>query len=115
VLPFIQSGKLRALAVTSAVRLPVLGTVPTLAELGVGGMEVYDWYGMLAPARTPDAIVERLHRTVAEALASPELAKGFAEQGVTVVASPPEAFGRFIVSESERWGALAKAVGARLE
>jgi tripartite-type tricarboxylate transporter receptor subunit TctC len=115
VLPFIQSGKLRALAVTSAVRLPVLGTVPTLAELGVGGMEVYDWYGMLAPARTPDAIVERLHRTVAEALASPELAKGFAEQGVTVVASPPDAFGRFIVSESERWGALAKAVGARLE
>jgi tripartite-type tricarboxylate transporter receptor subunit TctC len=115
VLPFIQSGKLRALAVTSAGRLPVLGAVPTLAELGVGGMEVYDWYGMLAPARTPDAIVERLHRTVAESLASPELAKGFAEQGVTVVASPPDAFGRFIVSESERWGALAKAVGARLE
>ena len=115
VLPFIQSGKLRALAVTNATRIPVLGAVPTLAELGVPGMEVYNWYGMLAPARTPEAVVERLHRTVAEALAAPELAKGFAEQGVAVVASTPAEFGRFIAAESERWGALAKAVGARLE
>jgi len=115
VLPFIQSGKLRALAVTNATRIPVLGAVPTLAELGVPGMEVYNWYGMLAPARTPEAVVERLHRTVAEALAAPELAKGFAEQGISVVASTPAEFGRFIAAESERWGALAKAVGARLE
>lgn len=115
VLPFIQAGKLRALAVTSDARIPVLGDVPTLAEAGVANMVVYDWYGMLAPAQTPTAIVDQLQRAAATALKSPELSKGFAEQGVTVVASPPAEFGRFIVSESARWGDLAKAVGARLD
>jgi tripartite-type tricarboxylate transporter receptor subunit TctC len=115
VLPFIQAGKLRAVAVTSDTRIPVLGDVPTLAEAGVANMVVYDWYGMLAPAQTPPAIVDQLQRAAATALRSPELGKGFAEQGVTVVASPPAEFGRFIVSESARWGDLAKAVGARLD
>ena len=115
VLPFIQAGKLRALAVTSAERIPVLPAVQTMAELGVPGMEIYDWYGMVAPAQTPTAIVEQLQRAASAALKSPELSKVFAEQGVTVVASSPDEFGKFIASESVRWGAVAKAVGARLD
>lgn len=115
VLPFIQAGKLRALAVTSDARIPVLGDVPTLAEAGISNMVVYDWYGMLAPAQTPRNIVDQLQRAASTALNSPELSKMFAEQGVTVVASSPEQFGKFIAAESIRWGEIAKAVGARLD
>jgi len=115
VLPFIQAGKLRALAVTSDARIPVLGDVPTLAEAGISNMVVYDWYGMLAPAQTPRNIVDQLQRAASTALNSPVLSKMFAEQGVTVVASSPEQFGKFIAAESIRWGEIAKAVGARLD
>jgi tripartite-type tricarboxylate transporter receptor subunit TctC len=115
VLPFIQSGKLRALAVTSAKRIPVLKEVPTTAELGLPKVEVYNWYGMLAPARTPPAVVDRVYQAVGAALRAPDLKESFTQQGVEVVASRPEEFGPFIFAESARWGALARAVGARLD
>ena len=115
VMPFIKGGKLKALAVTSVKRVPVLPQVPTTAELGLPKVEVYDWYGMLAPAGTPPAIVGRMHDAVAQALRSPDLKKTFAEQGVDVVASRPEEFGPFIFAETARWGALAKSVGAKLD
>ncbi|KQP35534.1 hypothetical protein ASF44_19585 [Pseudorhodoferax sp. Leaf274] len=114
-LPFIQSGKLRALAVTNNRRIPVLKDVPTVAELGLPKAEAYNWYGMLAPARTPADIVARLYTSVGAALHSPELQKQFDQQGVEVVGSKPEEFGPFIAAESARWGALAKAVGAKLD
>jgi tripartite-type tricarboxylate transporter receptor subunit TctC len=115
VLPFIQSGKLRALAVTNARRIPILKDVPTMGELGLPKVEAYNWYGMLAPARTPAEIVNKLYGAVGTALRSPELKEQFAQQGVEVVGSKPEEFGPFIFAESARWGALAKAVGAKLE
>ena len=115
VMPFIKDGKLKALAVTSAKRIPVLPQAPTTAEAGLPKVEVYDWYGMLAPAGTPKPIVERMHEAVAQALRSPELKKTFAEQGVDVVASRPEEFGPFIFAETARWGALARSVGAKLD
>ncbi|UUZ70050.1 tripartite tricarboxylate transporter substrate binding protein [Polaromonas sp. P2-4] len=115
VLPFIKAGKLRALAVTSATRIPVLKDVQTTAELGLPKVEVYNWYGMLAPARTPPEIVNRMYGAVGAALRSPDLKEQFAQQGVEVVASKPEEFGPFIFAETARWGALAKAVGAKLD
>jgi tripartite-type tricarboxylate transporter receptor subunit TctC len=114
-LPFIQSGKLRALAVTNTKRIPILKDVPTMAELGLPKVEAYNWYGMLAPARTPADIVAKLYTSVGAALRSPELQKQFDQQGVEVVGSKPEEFGPFIAAESARWGALAKAVGAKLD
>ena len=115
VLPFIQSGKLRALAVTNAKRIPILKDVPTFAELGLPKVESYNWYGMLAPARTPADVVAKVHGATVAALRSPELKQQFEQQGVEVVGSKPEEFGPFIFAESARWGALAKAVGAKLE
>ena len=115
VLPFIKSGKLRALAVTNARRIPILKDVPTMAELGLPKVEVYNWYGMLAPARTPPEIVNKLHGAVSPALRSPDLKQRFEQQGVGVVGSKPEEFGPFIFAESARWGALAKSVGAHLD
>jgi tripartite-type tricarboxylate transporter receptor subunit TctC len=114
-LPFIQSGKLRALAVTNTKRIPILKDVPTMAELGLPKVEAYNWYGMLAPARTPADIVAKLYTSVGAALRSPELQKQFEQQGVEVVGSKPEEFAPFIAAESARWGALAKAVGAKLD
>jgi tripartite-type tricarboxylate transporter receptor subunit TctC len=115
VLPFIQAGKLRALAVTSAKRIPVLKDVQTTAELGLPKFEVYNWYGLLAPAHTPPEIINKLYTAVGAALRASDLKEQFAQQGVEVVASKPEEFAPFIFAESARWGALAKSVGARLE
>jgi len=115
VLPFIQSGKLRALAVTNAKRIPVLKDVPTVGELGFPKAEAYNWYGMLAPARTPPDVIAKMYAAVGAALKSPDLKQQFEQQGVEVVASKPEEFGSFITAESERWGSLAKAVGVKLD
>lgn len=115
VLPFIQGGKLRALAVGGNKRIPILKDVPTMAEAGQPKVEVYNWYGLLAPATTPPAIVDRLYRAVSSALASPDLKAQFAQQGAEIVASKPEEFGPFIFAETARWGALARLVGAKLD
>ena len=115
VLPFIQSGKLRALAVTNAKRIPLLKDVPTVGELGYPKAEAYNWYGMLAPARTPPEIIGKMYTAVGAALKAPDLKQQFEQQGVEVVGSKPEEFGQFIAAESERWGSLAKAVGAKLD
>jgi len=115
VLPQIQAGKLRALAITSAQRIPVLKDVATTAELGLPKVEIYNWYGLVAPANTPAPAVERLYRAMADALKDPALRATFAQQGVEVVASGPDAFGPFIYAETARWGALARSVGAKLE
>jgi tripartite-type tricarboxylate transporter receptor subunit TctC len=115
VLPFIQSGKVRALAVTNAKRIPVLKDVPTVGELGLPKVEAYNWYGMLAPARTSPEIINKMYSAVGAALRSPDLKQQFEQQGVEVVGSKPEEFEPFIAAESERWGSLAKAVGAKLD
>ena len=115
VLPFIQGGKLRALAVASATRIPVLKDVQTTAELGLPRFEVYNWYGLLAPAKTSPEVVDRLYKAVGAALRAPDLKENFRQQGSEVVASRPDEFGPFIFAETARWGALARSVGAKLE
>src|SRR5207237_177067 len=115
VLPFIQAGKLRALATTSARRIPVLKNVQTTAELGLPAVEIYNWYGLLAPAKTPPEVIDRLYKAVATALRAPDMKDNFTQQGSEVVASRPDEFGPFIFAETARWGALARSVGAKLE
>ena len=109
------SRSVRALAVTSATRIPVLKDVPTVGELGLPKAEAYNWYGMLAPANTPAEVINKMYVAVGAALKSPDLKQQFEQQGVEVVGSKPEEFAPFIAAESERWGALAKAVGAKLD
>jgi tripartite-type tricarboxylate transporter receptor subunit TctC len=115
VLPFIQGGKLRALAVTSSKRIPVLKDVQTTAELGLPTVEIYNWYGLLAPAKTPPEVVDRLYKAVGVALRAPDMRDNFAQQGSEVVGSRPDEFGPFIFAETARWGALARSVGAKLD
>ena len=115
VLPFIQGGKLRALAVAGATRIPVLKDVQTTAELGMPKLEVYNWYGLLAPAKTSPEVIDRLYKAVGTALRAPDMKENFRQQGSEVVASRPDEFGPFIFAETARWGALARSVGAKLE
>ena len=106
--PHIKTGQLRALGTGGAKRNPVLPDVPTIAEAGVPGYEANNWWGMLAPAGTPPAIVEKLNAAVSKALDAPELQKEFAAQGANVVKMTPAEFGKYIKSETEKWGRVVK-------
>lgn len=105
----IQSGKLRALAVTGSQRLPQLPDVPTFAEAGLPAFVYDSWFGMLAPAATPKPIVNQIARDLAEALADPALARQYAAQGVTITSSTPEAFEAELREDAERYGKLFAA------
>ena len=112
-LPHVKSGRLRALAVTSLSRARVLPEVPTLDESGVTGFEVSGWQGVLAPAGTPWAIRQQLHAAVAEVLRAAEIAAQLEASGLDVVASTPDAFGRYLKTETTKWGALIRRLGLR--
>jgi tripartite-type tricarboxylate transporter receptor subunit TctC len=107
-MPLMQSGKLRALAVTSDQRLAQLPHVPTMAEAGFAAFEVSSWQGLLAPAATPPAIVSKLQREIARILALPEVRERFAAVAAEPVASTPAQFRAHIESEIVRWTAVAK-------
>ena len=111
-LPNIASGKLRALAVTTTKRSPDLPDVPTMQEAGVKGYEATIWLGLLAPKGTPRDIVEKLHDAVVKALADPGARKLMHKAGVDVAPSSPEAFGKLLQSEYDRWGEVVKQTGA---
>jgi hypothetical protein len=108
VLPFIRSGKLRALAVLAPQRSPVLPDVPTAGETNMAGIGSSGWTGMLAPAGTPGEIVQRLYREVARAVKLPDVAEGLAKQGADPVGSSPEQFAAFIKAEMAKWSAVVK-------
>jgi tripartite-type tricarboxylate transporter receptor subunit TctC len=107
-MPLMQSGKLRALAVTSGQRLAQLPEVPTMAEAGFPAFEVSSWQGLLAPARTPTAIVSKLHREIARILALPEVRERFAAVAAEPVASTPDEFRAHIAAEIVRWAEVAR-------
>jgi tripartite-type tricarboxylate transporter receptor subunit TctC len=105
----IRAGDLRALAVTAGKRQPQLPDVPTAQEAGVRGYDVASWNALAAPAKTPAAVIRRVHEELAKALAAPEVQKRFAELGVEPRPSTPEYLREFFVSESKRWAQVVEA------
>ena len=114
-LPFVEQGKLRAVAVTSMKRLPNLPDVPTIDEAGVKGYESLSWSGIAAPAGTPKAVIDKLNGAINRILRMDEVRARFASLGVEPVGGPPDAFARHIRGESEKWGRLVKAANIRLD
>jgi len=115
IMPFVKSGRLRALAVTSLQRSPALPDVPTMNEAGVPGYEVILWYGIFAPAATPREIVQRLNAEIVKALNLREVRERFATLGLTAVGSPPEQFDKFFRAEIDKWGKVVRAAGLKAE
>ena len=114
-LPHLKTGRLRALGVTSAKRVTSLPDVPTIAEAGVPGYEVVGWYGLAAPAGTPQPVVAKIHSDFAAVLHAPDLRDKLAAEGAEAVGSKPEEFGAFIRSEIEKWGKVVKAAKIPLQ
>jgi tripartite-type tricarboxylate transporter receptor subunit TctC len=114
-LPFVEQGKLRAIAVTSTKRLPNLPDVPTIDESGVKGYESLSWSGIAAPAATPKAVIDKLNAAIEKILGMQDVRQRFAQLGVEPVGGPPEAFARHIRAESDKWGKLVKAQNIRLD
>jgi len=108
----IKSGKLRALAVTTAARSEVLPNVPTISEF-VPGYEASAWVGIGAPSNTPTAIIEKLNADINAGLTDPKLKARFAELGATVFVGSPADFGRFIADETEKWAKVVKFAGIK--
>ena len=109
--PHVKSGKLRALAVTGAKRWPLLPEVPTLAEAGVPGFEKYNWFGILAPSGTPEAIITALNRELVAIMRDPVIQKWVEAQGAEATASTPEEFAAFIRRDLAKWARVVKDVG----
>jgi len=109
VLPHVRSGRLRALAVSSAQRIPTLPDVPTVAESGYPGFEADQWYGVVAPAGTPAAVVARLNAEINKALVLADVAQQLAVEGAVPTPSTPQALGALIALELPRWAEVVKA------
>jgi len=114
-LPFVEQGKLRAIAVTSTKRLPNLPNVPTIDESGVKGYESLSWSGIVAPAGTPKPVIARLNAAIDRILAMDDVRARLASLGVEPVGGPPEAFAAHIRAESDKWGKVVKAAHITLE
>lgn len=104
--PHVKAGKFKALAQTGAQRVPAYAGVPTVAESGFKGFEVNSWVGMLAPAGTPAAVVERLQLEIRKVLSEPEVAARLKDQGLTAIGSAPEQFARTLKVEQDKWTRL---------
>ncbi|MDC2858871.1 MULTISPECIES: Bug family tripartite tricarboxylate transporter substrate binding protein [unclassified Delftia] len=114
-LPAIQGDKVKALAVSSKQRLKVLPGVPTLDEAGIKGFESYNWLGMIAPASTPPAVIERLNKAVNEALKDAEVRAMIENTGGMVMGGTPQAYGNFIEAERAKWGPVIKNANITLD
>lgn len=109
--PLVQSGKLRALAVTAPARSPAAPDVPTMAEAGFEGFDVSSWFGFMAPAKTPDAIVQKLNAAITKALLKPEVQKRLMDLGAITLPMTTTEFDGFVKKEVATWGAVVKASG----
>jgi len=111
----INAGRLRGLGVAAPTRSPVLSQLPTMIEAGIAGHEALQWNGLFAPAKTPQAILDRLHREVVKALAAPDIKQRFADEGADPVGSSPAEFAAFYRVEAEKWGDVVKRSGTRID
>lgn len=114
-LPFVKDGKLRALAITSAHRLPLVADLPTMQEAGVPGYEMVGWNGIFMPKDTPPDITTKLHDVLAKVLNSDAVKKQMADLGAEPVGNPQPEFAAFVKSESVRWGAIIREKGIKPE
>ena len=112
-IPHVRNGKLRALGVTSLKRSVVAPDVPTLVEAGLPNYEEYNWYGILAPRRTPKPIIDKLHTDIVAVLAAPDVVERMTRDGAEIGAGTPAEFASFIKSETAKYAQLIKALGLR--
>lgn len=115
VVPHVKSAKLKAFAVTSPSRHPLIPDVPTIAESGFPGFESTVWFGLVAPAGTPREVVQRLSAEIRSAAATPEMRNAIAKLGLETAANTPEAFTEMIKEESVKWSQVVRASGARID
>ncbi len=115
VLGHVRAGRLRAVAVSSAARAGILPEVPTVGESGYPGFEVNAWFGLMAPAGTPRAVVDRVAALSVAAVGRPEIGERLVSEGGTILSEGPDAFGRFLEADFARWDRLARERGIRLE
>ncbi|CAN5187297.1 tripartite tricarboxylate transporter substrate binding protein [soil metagenome] len=114
-LPHVQAGRLRAIAITSAKRSPLLPDVPTVAESGYPDFDVQSWFGLAAPAGTPKAVIDRLNAELNKALNTPEFKQRLADLGATATPGTPDDFRGFVAKETRKWAVVVKASGAKAE
>jgi tripartite-type tricarboxylate transporter receptor subunit TctC len=114
-MPFVKAGKLKALGLTSPVRSSAAPDVPTIAESGLPGYEVFAWNGVLVPAGTPKAIVQQLNDQIRKAMLLPQVKDKFSAQGFAASWNSPENFGVFLKNEVDKWARTVKASGATLD
>ncbi len=113
--PYIRTGKLRALGVSTAKRINALPDIPTIAEAGVAGFEAVGWNGLVVPAATPTAIIERLHGAIVKIVEEPSMSKYLADQGADPWTMTPAQYGDYIKSEVAKWAKVVKASGAKID
>ena len=115
VMPLIQTGKLRALGVTTLKRASALPEVPPIAEEGLPGFDVSAWYIFIAPAKTPQPIIRKFHADTVKALADPAIKARLEQLGVVIVGSSPEELGAHLKREMDKWGVIIKEAGIKGE
>lgn len=115
IMSYVQSGRLRALGITSAQRSPLMPDVPTIAESGAPGYEFTAWAGALVPSGTPKEVVDKLYDGFSKALQSPEAKKRFAEQGAIIVGSSPDEYAKFVKAELAKWAKVVKEAGIKIQ
>lgn len=114
-MPHIKGGRLRALGVTTAKRTPALPDVPTVAEAGLAGFQVDGWYALVAPAKTPKPVIDRIYQDTAAALKQPDIVKRIEAVGLEPGGISPQAFSDYIRAELKKWGTLIREAGIKAE
>ena len=114
-MPYVKSGKMRGIAVTSMKRSTVAPEFPTIAESGLEGFEVITWFGILAPAATPKDVINRLNSEIVQSVTSPAVRDQLTKMGFEIVANTPEQYAVFLREENVKWGKVVRDLGLRAE
>jgi tripartite-type tricarboxylate transporter receptor subunit TctC len=114
-MPMLKAGRVRALGVTGSTRIATLPDVPTIAETGLPGYEVTNWYGVMAPAGLPKDILTKLHADLVKAMKQPDVQQRFAAEGGDATPNTPEQFAAFIKNEITKWGKAVRESGAKVD